>query len=402
MRGVTVLRGDSMFINFWYPVIRCADLGATPERVRILAHDFVVFRDASGAPAVLSDTCVHRGGSLGGGKCKEDGTVQCPYHGWRYDREGLCTRIPSLGIHARPPPRARVDAYPVEERYGIVFAFLGDLPAGERPPILPVEEHGTPEWRATLACFDVDYHYERSIENGLDPAHNEYVHPTHGYQGERESEYRVNELRPHRDNDWGSGFLHTFDAPPLRSRILRAVRREGGQMEAGSGTYGPNQMWTCIRFTARAALHQYMFEAPIDETRTRVFLLTERNVAFFRGALLARLNGWLDRRINERNMVIARQDIEVVRHVRPLLTPSSAAGELLMPADRIIAQYREKLREFHGRGWRIDTETLKQAHARGDIIYAIPSPARRESKAWVLEPVPLVAPGDPAGMRRSA
>lgn len=385
-----------MFINFWYPVVRSRDLGTTPQRVRILAHDFVVFRDAQGKAAVLSDTCIHRGGSLAGGKCKEDGTVQCPYHGWRFNGRGECTRIPSIGINAKIPPRARVDAYPVEERYGIVFAFLGDLPEDQRPPIMPVEEHGTPEWRATVVTFEVEYHYERSIENGLDPAHNEYVHPTHGYQGERETEYKVNELRAHGNNPWGFGFMHTFDAPPLRNPIMRFARPEGGKMEAGSGTFGPNQMWTYIHFSARAAMHQYMFEAPIDETRTRVFLLNERNVLFFKGGLLAKLNGWLDEKVNERNMVIARQDIKVVRHLRPVLTPPTTAKELLMPADKVIVQYRDKLQEFENRGWRIDMMALKSAMERGDVVYAIPCPARRETKSWVLDTVPLVPPADPA------
>jgi phenylpropionate dioxygenase-like ring-hydroxylating dioxygenase large terminal subunit len=385
-----------MFINFWYPVVRSVDLGATPQRVRIMAHDFVVFRDAQGRAAVLSDTCIHRGGSLGGGKCKEDGTVQCPYHGWRFNREGLVTRIPSLGVNAKIPPRARVDAYPVEERYGIVFAFLGDLPAEQRPPIMPVDEHDTPQWRSTVVTFEVDYHYERSIENGLDPAHNEYVHPTHGYQGERESEYKINELRPFQNNDWGFGFMHTFDAPPLKNPIMRFARPKGGKMEAGSGTYGPNQMWTYIHFSEKAGMHQYMFEAPIDGSRTRVFLLNERNVLFFKKGLLARLNGWLDTKVNERNMFIARQDIKVVKHLKPVLTPPTTAKELLMPADKVIVQYRDKLQEFENRGWRIDMEAVKAAYAKNDVIFAIPSPGRRESKAWVLDPVPLVKPTDPA------
>ena len=387
-----------MFINFWYPVIRAVDLGKTPQKVRILAHDFVVFRDQKGIPAVLSDTCVHRGGSLAGGKCKEDGTVQCPYHGWRYNSKGECTRIPSIGIAAKIPPRARVDAYPVEERYGIVFAFLGDVPEAERPPIMPVAEHGTPEWRATVVSFEIDYHYERSIENGLDPAHNEYVHPTHGYQGERESEYKVGELRPHLTNPWGFGFMTSFDAPPLRNPIMRLARPKGGRMEAGSGTFGPNQIWTFIHFSQKAALHQYMFEAPIDQTRTRVFLLNERNVLFFKRGLLSKLNGWLDTKVNERNMVIARQDIKVMRHLRPVLTPPTNTKELLMPHDKVIVQYREKLQEFSNRGWRIDTAAVRQSIERGDVIYAIPCPARRETRSWVLDAVPLIAPSDPAQM----
>jgi phenylpropionate dioxygenase-like ring-hydroxylating dioxygenase large terminal subunit len=389
-----------MFINFWYPVIQAADLGTTPQRVRLLAHDFVVFRDSQGRPAVLSDTCVHRGASLAGGKCKDDGTVQCPYHGWRYDRHGVCTRIPSLGIHARIPPRARVDAYPVEERYGLVFAFLGDLPEAERPPIMPVEEHGAPGWRSTLISLDLEYHYERSIENGLDPAHNEYVHPTHGYQGERESEYRVAELVPHRLNPWGSGFMTSFEAPALKNPIMRLVRPKAGRVEAGSGTFGPHQMWTCIRFSERAAMHQYLFEAPIDSTRTRVFLLNQRNLLFFKKGVLRRLNDWLDAMVNERNLVTLRQDIAVMEPLRPRRTPITMSRELLMPHDRVIVQYREKLEEFTRRGWRIDESALRRAEEAGNVIHAIPSPARRETKSWVLEPVPLEGADEGSGAAR--
>ncbi len=383
-----------MFINFWYPVVRAEDLGTTPQRVRILAHDFVVFRDKDGKPAVLSDTCIHRGASLGMGKCK-DGTVQCPYHGWRYDRDGKCIRIPSIGMKTPPPPRARVDAFPVEERYGIVFAFLGDLPAAERPPIMPVDEHGTPEWRSTVITFDINYHYERSIENGLDPAHNEYVHTTHGYQGDREDSYLMMELRPHKNNDWGFGFLSTFDAPPLKNPIMRFARPKGGKMEAGSGTYGPNHMWTFINFSAKASMHQYMFEAPIDETHTRVFLLNERNVLFGKQAPWKWLNNWLDQKVNQRNVFIASQDIKVMNEVYPRLTPPTRAKELMMPADKVILQYRDKLDEFEQRGWRLDMEKLKELKAKGDVITAIPCPARRESKAWVLDTAPLVEPKAP-------
>ena len=80
-------------------------------------------RDSKGKPNTLSDTCIHRGGSLSGGVVRED-CIQCPYHGWRFNGEGSCERIPSLGKEAKIPKRARVDANPTEERYGIVFAFL--------------------------------------------------------------------------------------------------------------------------------------------------------------------------------------------------------------------------------------------------------------------------------------
>lgn len=384
-----------MYINFWYPVCRSVDLTSTPIRVTILKHDFVAFRDNKGRAAVLSDTCIHRGGSLAGGKCKEDGTVQCPYHGWRFTSEGVCTRIPSLGINAKIPPRARVDAYPVQEKYGLVFAFLGDLPEAERPPIMPIDEENDPSWRFTVVSFDVDYNYERSIENGLDPAHNEYVHPTHGYQGEREEEYKVNELEPHRNNAWGFGFLHTFNTPPPRKswvqKILRPTAKSAssGRIQAGSGTVGPNHMWTFINFTPKLALHQYLFEAPISEGKTRVFLVNYRNVAVTKYEFV---NKYLDKKIDERNRVVVSQDIVVVDKLKPILTPSSRTKELLMPHDKVVLQYRDMLDSFEAKGWKIDLDAVNAAHAKGDVIHAIPSPARRTDKGWVLDPVPLVPP----------
>ena len=59
------------------------------------------------------------------------------------------------------------------------------------------------------------YHYERSIENGLDPAHNEFVHPTHGFSGEN-TEYRVNDLRWVGDPTWGVGFFASSSRRPQK------------------------------------------------------------------------------------------------------------------------------------------------------------------------------------------
>ena len=169
-----------MYINFWYPVALASEVTAEkPLRVKMLCLPFVAFRDSNGQAHVLSDTCAHRGGALGLGKIKGN-SIACPYHGWEFGGDGRCTRIPSLGDDAKLPARAKVDAYPVQEKYGLIFAFLGDLPETERPPLYDIEEYGTPQWRAQHFVFDVKAYYERSIENGLDPIHNEFVHQAQG------------------------------------------------------------------------------------------------------------------------------------------------------------------------------------------------------------------------------
>ena len=103
------------------------------------------------------------------------------------------------------------------------------------------------------------------------------------------------------------------------------------------------------------------------------------------------VNKILDKKVNERNVAIAAQDIVVMNPVFPRLTPKSRNKELMMPADRVILEYRDKLREFEDRGWRIDLKAIRENLDQGDEAYAIPSPARRESKSWVLDPVPTCA-----------
>jgi len=75
---------------------------------------------------------------------------------------------------------------------------------------------------------------------------------------------------------------------------------------------------------------------------------------------------------------------------------ASRSKELMMPADRVILEYRDKLNEFESRGWRIDLAALRRTREEGCVIHALPSPERRISKSWVLDPVPLRAPQNAA------
>jgi phenylpropionate dioxygenase-like ring-hydroxylating dioxygenase large terminal subunit len=374
-----------MFINFWYPAEWSEQLADQPLKRRMLGQDFVLFRDSSGTARCVSNICVHRGGSLAGGKVKGD-CVECPYHGWQFDGDGRCHRIPSLGPAARIPGRARVDAYPTDERYGIVFAFLGNLPERERPPIMDIPEYGESGWHVTRQEFPGSADFRRQLENSLDPAHNEFVHPTHGFSGAR-ADYRVPELKLE-DTEWGSGFMTTYFSPPLKDEKMQRAsgRAENAVIEAGTFHHGPCTLCTRIHPTSEVFIHQHAFKVPIDESHVRTFLVQTRN--FLLGAEH-------DERFYERNKVVQSQDAEVLGDLNPELTPESNNHELLMPADQAVARYREKLLEWETRGWRIDAETVERH--RKSVAYAIPSPARLEHpKGWVLDAVPTL----PAGAAR--
>ena len=365
-----------MYINFWYPAGLSADLTDTPRKVRMLGLDFVLFRDSGGKAHCLSNTCVHRGGSLSAGVIRDD-CIQCPYHGWRFDGQGRCQRIPSLGPDGKFPARTKIDAYPVEERYGLVFAFLGDLPEDQRPPIMALDEFGQEGWRPTWLNYQIDFNYERSVENGLDPAHNEFVYPTHGFSGQDE-EYKVNDLRLQHD-EWGFGFFSTFKSPEAKDPAMRAMKEASDSREAGSGHVGPNHLWTHINFAPGKAMHQYMFEAPIDESHVNIFLVNLRSTM---------LEAEFDDKIDERNRAIVEQDLRILDELHPVLTPPSNTKEVLVPADKVIGLYREKLDQWTQRGWRIDSAEVERSRHR--VAYTIPSPTRREHKNWVLDTAPLI------------
>ena len=60
---------------------------------------------------------------------------------------------------------------------------------------MDIPEYGQEGWRATIQHWVFHFDYKRSIENGIDPAHNEFVHPTHGYSGGRD-DYKFEARKP--------------------------------------------------------------------------------------------------------------------------------------------------------------------------------------------------------------
>ncbi|MEO8224122.1 MAG: aromatic ring-hydroxylating dioxygenase subunit alpha [Gammaproteobacteria bacterium] len=368
-----------MYINFWYPICTTGELTAgAPLKARVLGLSFVAFRDAAGEARVLSDTCVHRGGALHRGKVI-NGRLACPYHGWQFEGSGHCGLIPSLGAEGSIPARAKVDSYPVVERYGIVFAFLGDLPEAERPAPYEVAEYEQPGWRGGLTVFDVDAYFERSIENGLDPVHNEFVHVLQGNIRFRPDRMQVT------SDDWSSTVFVKMDPPKKGTTKLENLRNDDNpeHFGASSGHYGANTLITRISLSKDNVFVQYFFEQPVDDNHTRIFFLNMRNCM---------LEEWNDAKLQKINMDIADEDIAVITRLNPVRTPETSTKEILVIGDEAIGAYRKHLAEWERRGWRIDRQALKAS--AGDVAFAIPSPARRTTKNWVLDPVPLVAAGE--------
>jgi nitrite reductase/ring-hydroxylating ferredoxin subunit len=120
--------------RYWHPVGLGADAGSTPRQIKVLGETLILFRDGQGRPGLVHPHCAHRGASLYYGKVEERG-IRCCYHGWLFDVQGHCLEQPcepSLGAPSRE--RRRQPWYPVQERYGMVWAYLGPP---DKKPVLP-------------------------------------------------------------------------------------------------------------------------------------------------------------------------------------------------------------------------------------------------------------------------
>jgi phenylpropionate dioxygenase-like ring-hydroxylating dioxygenase large terminal subunit len=351
-----------MYINFWYPMALTDELRDVPVRSTALGQDFVLFRDEHGEAHCLANTCLHRGGSLSGGKV-QDSCIECPYHGWRYDGDGRCSRIPTLRKNAKIPERARVDSYPVEERYGIVFAFLGDLPGNERPPIMDIGQWDKEGWSVTSLVYDWNASFERVIENGLDATHTEFVHPSAGLQGGFNPDDILDERLIR--SDWGS-----------------AMQTDTDKVQIEHGHHGPSHQWTFLTFKTgnfNGSFMFYSFVRPIDAHSVTRYMLSARD--FQHGEEM-------DKQLGETTLSFEKEDRPVIETMRPRFSPRDTKSELLLPEDEIMVSYRRYLDAWQAKGWHIDLKAVREKDDRK--VFAIPSPGRREHRNWVMEEVPLI------------
>lgn len=160
-------------LNAWYVAAWDHEVSRTLTPVRMLDTALVLYRTQSGVAVALEDACPHRKLPLSMGRLQGD-QVECGYHGLTFDASGTCTRVPGA---ERIPHRACVRSYPVEERYGLVWVWMGEPALADPARIFSVPTWGDPAWginqgdAMTLQC-----NYLYMTDNLLDPSHVAWVH----------------------------------------------------------------------------------------------------------------------------------------------------------------------------------------------------------------------------------
>jgi len=156
----------------WYAAALSTELTARQPLGRVILEEPLVLWRAAGSRAVaLEDRCAHRNAALSKGAVF-DGRLGCPYHGWVYDGEGRCVEVPSQGTEG--PPVCGVPRFPVVERYGLVWVWMGaGAPVGEP---FPMPYWDTPGWGTYYMVTSFPNEVTHLVENFMDVPHTTFVH----------------------------------------------------------------------------------------------------------------------------------------------------------------------------------------------------------------------------------
>jgi len=164
-----------MFLrNYWYVAGYDHEFAREPLRRVILGEPIVFYRLEDATPVAPEDRCAHRHLPLSMGKLVGN-AIQCAYHGLRYDKSGACVRVPGQELI---PRSARVKSYPVVERYGWLWIWMGDPALADPEKIPDYHWFDDPQWGAKGEYLHVNANWQLIVDNLLDLTHLAFVHGT--------------------------------------------------------------------------------------------------------------------------------------------------------------------------------------------------------------------------------
>lgn len=163
----------SYLMNTWYVAAGSEEITTEPLSRTLLDRPLVFFRDDRGRGRALGNICPHRFAKLSKGKVVGD-TIECPYHGLRFDKTGACIFNPHGD--GSIPPRARVEAYALEERHGLFWIWMGDQVLADPSMIPDYSALDEAPLATSVGHMMMGVNYKLILDNLMDLSHVEYLH----------------------------------------------------------------------------------------------------------------------------------------------------------------------------------------------------------------------------------
>jgi 5,5'-dehydrodivanillate O-demethylase oxygenase subunit len=252
--------GGNLLRRYWHPVGGVAEMADRwTKRVRILGEDLVLFKDRTGKFGLIGEFCPHRRASLAYGIPTEDG-IRCPYHGWKFDGTGSCLEQPNEPEGSNFKDKVKTAGYPVAELGGLLWGYLGPLPAPAIPRYDafvdgPAIRH---VGQAMIPC-----NWVQIMENSVDIVHTEWLHG------------KLYEFLKEKDNVKVAIAKHhvkiAFDEFPygiIKRRLMEGQTEDSDDWKVGHPLVFPNMLSVG---SGGGLWKQYTMQVrvPIDDTHTQ-------------------------------------------------------------------------------------------------------------------------------------
>jgi len=162
--------------RYWQPIAGESEFDTRATKaVRLLGEDLVLYKDLGGNFGLMDRHCPHRRADLSYGMVEQCG-LRCSYHGWQFDHTGKCTDQPyeeTANPKGNYKDRVTIKAYPVKALGGLLFAYMGPLPAPELPDYEPFS---WPNGFRQIVISELPCNWFQGQENSMDPIHFEWMH----------------------------------------------------------------------------------------------------------------------------------------------------------------------------------------------------------------------------------
>ena len=313
---------NKLLLKDWYVICRKDEIDENKILLKYVFDQEIIIWKKKERIMAWENLCIHRGSRLSLGSIK-NGILICAYHGWEYNQDAQCVKIPSQP-DIKIPKKACVKNYKVIEKMNMVWINLSK----DTNDFVNIKEFNENNFNHVASGpYIMNASAPRAIENFLDVAHFPFVHENHlgvkdkpkiddydvvsSNKGIHASDVKVFQPNPDGTNKSGEVIYDYHVHSPFVASLGKDVSKK-----------------------ERFVLVFYV--TPISETKSMIYTLTLMNF------------GKLDDKIvRDYQDFITAQDVPIVESQRPELLPMDLQEELSIRSDKISIAYRRYLKKMN-------------------------------------------------------
>jgi len=313
---------NKLLLKDWYVICRKDEIEENKILLKYVFDQEIIIWKKKERIMAWENLCIHRGSRLSLGSIN-NGILKCAYHGWEYNQDAQCVKIPSQP-DIKIPKKACVKSYKVIEKMNIVWINLSK----EANDFVNIKEFNESNFNHVASGpYIMNASAPRAIENFLDVAHFPFVHENHlgvkdkpmiddydvvsSNKGIHASNIKIFQPNPDGTNKSGEVIYDYHVHSPFVASLGKDVSK--------------NERFVLV-----------FYVTPISETESMIYTLTLMNF------------GKLDDKIvRDYQDFITAQDVPIVESQRPELLPMDLQEELSIRSDKISIAYRRYLKKMN-------------------------------------------------------